>query len=245
LAFGLQAKGGRADSGDEHGGAFAGILAIGGTPNGLGTGGRAIVLRGGGTGARMGAPLRIEPAGAIGAPAEGDREAGDIWLDGAGDLYLCVSKVPQTWSRLTAVRPRVGASQANTGGAVNFLPRPIRIKDSRIGGGSPLAAGQSLAIKVTETSIGGVQVPAGATGVLGTLTVTQTQGTGYLSVYPQGGAPPAEFATSNINWSAPGLDLATSFVSGVSGSGHLVVHNGIVAGSNPTHFLVDIAGYVI
>jgi hypothetical protein len=85
--------------------------------------------------------------------------------------------------------------------------------------------------------VGGLSVPAGATGVFGNLTVTNTQGPGDLILWPHGAPQPN---ASNINY-GPGQTVANSFNVGLSGGGamDLFVH---VSG---TDVIIDVAGYVL
>ena len=83
----------------------------------------------------------------------------------------------------------------------------------------------------------GTPIPAGATAVVGNLTVLpSTASGGYASVWPYGqsSAP----SVSNINWSGQTV-VATSFVCGL-GSSKLYF-----AASSTTHVIIDISGYYI
>ncbi|HEY7984458.1 MAG TPA: hypothetical protein VID73_09830 [Ktedonobacterales bacterium] len=85
--------------------------------------------------------------------------------------------------------------------------------------------------------MGGIHVPAGATGVFGNLTVTNTQGRGDLILWPHGAPQPT---TSNLNY-GPGQIVANSANVGLSAGGamDLFVH------VNGTDVLFDVAGYVL
>ncbi|HEV2236829.1 MAG TPA: hypothetical protein VGR57_09250 [Ktedonobacterales bacterium] len=160
-------------------------------------------------------------------------------VDSAGVLWTCINPgIPGTWVRLTGVQSGV------PGGALNYLATPIRIYDTRTGSPAPLPASKGAlsgntpyTIQVTGTDIGGIHVPAGATGVFGNLTVTNTSGPGDLILWPHGAPQPT---TSNINY-GPGQTVANSVNVGLSAGGamDLFVH---VSG---TDVLFDIAGYVM
>jgi hypothetical protein len=187
------------------------------------------------------APLALGPHGGAGAPTSGTHYAGEIYPDGNTTLWVCVSGDGSgvgTWARLT------GVANGTPGGALNYLSAPIRLFDSRMGTNAPLPsvkgalAGQSTTtIQVTGTLVGGLSVPAGATGVFGNLTVTNTQGPGDLILWPHGATQPT---TSNINY-GPGQTVANSFNVGLNSGGamDLFVH---VSG---TDVIIDVAGYVL
>ena len=87
-------------------------------------------------------------------------------------------------------------------------------------------------------------VPVDAQALTINLTITQTEGIGYLGVVP-GGTEPGGFFVSNINWVASGLDLANGSTSKLAsdpdaGPGSVVVFCG---GAGRTHFLIDVTGY--
>jgi hypothetical protein len=176
-----------------------------------------------------------------GAPTTGSFDAGEQIRDLAGALWLCVAfGTPGTWVRAATVANGVN------GGSVNFLAHPIRLFDSRSSSGA-LAAGATHNVQVTGVTVGGVSIPAGAVGVMGTVTVTGTSGpSGYLTMYPQGSPPPAASATSNINWFAAGQTLATAAIVALNAAnGQLTISNGISGGSAPTQVIFDAAAYVI
>jgi hypothetical protein len=185
------------------------------------------------------APLLLNLNTGPGAPVGPNRLAGEVYLDSDAVMWLCTaSGSPGTWVRLTGVRSGV------PGGALNYLPAPIRIFDSRASqpaplpvSKAPLAGGSTTTIQVTGTTVGGLSVPAGATGVFGNLTVTNTQGAGDLILWPHGAPQPN---ASNINY-GPGQTVANSVNVGLSASGamDLFVH---VSGTN---VIFDVAGYVL
>ncbi len=84
----------------------------------------------------------------------------------------------------------VGAS----GPPGQYLPlTPFRLMDTRIGG-QPLQPGVPVVLQVT-----GGQVPNTATAVVLNVTVTDTIGPGFLTVWPTGNPQPT---ASNLNWAA-------------------------------------------
>jgi hypothetical protein len=184
------------------------------------------------------------PAGAGAGVPSGSYAAGQLFVDGNHALWYCTaSGTPGTWAQLTGIPAPVPS------GLLHYLSAPIRIFDSRLGTSAPLPAptkgaltgGSTTTIQVTGTDVGGIHVPAGATGVFGNLTVTNTQGGGDLILWPHGAPQPL---TSNINY-GPGQTVANSVSVGLStaapvgGKMDLYVH---VSG---TDVILDVAGYVL
>ena len=166
-----------------------------------------------------------------GAPTSGSYAVGEQIRDQIGDLYLCVtSGSPGTWKKVSSL------SSAYKGGAIGFLSTPIRVYDSRKTGGA-LIGNATRDVHVTTVSIGGVQVPAGATGCVGNLTVTGPTASGYVVIYPQGSSTPS---TSTVNFLS-GQTVANAFAVGLSASGYVTVHSFT---SGQCHFIVDITGFV-
>lgn len=128
------------------------------------------------------------------------------------------------------------APSSDDAGALHLLAEPVRSYDSRIVS-SRIEANQSRTIDLTKTISGGTAVPIGARGALITLTVTETTDAGFLTAYSNAltGLP----ATSTINWSSTGQNVATTTTVAVDGSGAIK----ITAGPTGTHFIVDVIGY--
>ena len=127
-----------------------------------------------------------------------------------------------------------------TAGALHLID-PIRVYDSRKPAPAPgaLTSGSNRLVSVADgrdLSTGAVVdsdvVPVGATGIAFNLTVTQTTGTGFLSISP-GSANVAN--ASFINWSAAGVTLANASVVGIDSSRQVRVFGG----GGSTHFLMD------
>ncbi|HEV2237702.1 MAG TPA: SlyX family protein [Ktedonobacterales bacterium] len=182
------------------------------------------------------APLYLVPSGSAGAPTSGGHIEGELYVDSNGVLWYSTAGV--TWVRLTGVVSGV------PGGALNYLPAPIRIYDTRSGSPAPLPVSKGAlsgntahTIQVTGTDVGGIHVPAGAAGVFGNLTVTNTSGPGDLILWPHGATQPT---TSNINYSG-GQTVANSVNVGLSADGKmsLFVH------VSTTDVIFDVAGYVL
>ncbi|MCB0915840.1 MAG: hypothetical protein KDC23_09090, partial [Actinobacteria bacterium] len=123
----------------------------------------------------------------------------------------------------TAVMPTATADSL-------FVPTaPKRAYDSR-GIDGPIFSGQERTIDLD------LWVPAGATGVAYTVTVTETVGAGHLAVGVPGEGNPG---TSVINWFANGQNVANSATAAVNEAREISVF----AGGGPTEFIIDILGY--
>ena len=112
---------------------------------------------------------------------------------------------------------------------------PTRILNTRAGTGAPLAkvpVGSSITVQ-----LGGVDgIPTGITAVALNLTVTDTTGSGFLSVVPAGDSA----STSNVNYGV-GQTVANSVIVPVSAGGAITVYNTGPSGS--VDVIADISGY--
>jgi hypothetical protein len=131
---------------------------------------------------------------------------------------------------------------ANAQQSAVLLPIPLRAYDSRAADG-PLAAGQtrtlSLATGKDAAGTSQLAVPKGASAAIVTLTVTQTVGAGFVSLY--NAALTTEPSTSSINWSSAEQILSVSTPVAVDGEGRVKV----TAGVNATQVIIDVVGYYI
>jgi hypothetical protein len=153
------------------------------------------------------------------------------WLLGAGGAAAL----------LPAATGRVKAASAPISGPLVTLLTPIRVYDSRgnlfPANGTKLDAGEAIAVVVSPAFESGV-----AMAVFANLTITQTEGSGFLVVTGSdlsGERPEAQ--TSNINWSTNGQTLANLVLTEVGGENALSVR---CEGNGRTHFIVDIQGYI-
>jgi hypothetical protein len=211
------------------------------------------------------APLYLQPAGTAGPPATPVHFRGELYVDSLGVMFQCVTAGtdaanPAVWRRVTTAAPGYdnNTSDFQLAGSVNLLAKPIRLYDTRSPASSfpapapatrgPLAPPDSVDIQVTGVSVGGISIPAGAVGVIGSLTVTNTQAlpvnqTGYLSIFRQGGGPPI---TGNVAWVAAHSTVSTFVVSAVNPTnGQVTVQNGALGGSSPTDFVFNAVGFVM
>lgn len=155
------------------------------------------------------------------------------WLLGAGGA---AALLPAATGRGTAA-----SAPAPIAGPVVTLLTPIRVFDSRgnlfPANGTKLEAGEAIAVVVSPAFESGV-----AMAVFANVTITQTEGSGFLVVTGSdlsGERPEAE--TSNINWTTNGQTLANLVLTAVGGENALSVR---CEGNGRTHFIVDIQGYI-
>ena len=133
------------------------------------------------------------------------------------------------------------AAAAASGATLKTLIEPVRVFDSRAPGnffGRKLAAGDAVAVAVS----GAYEGDDIASAVFVNITITGTEGAGYLAVVGEdlsGERPPP--TTSNINWSTSGLTLANLALSSVGGEHSIAIW---CRGAGRTHVIVDVQGYV-
>ena len=176
-------------------------------------------------------------SGFIGAPTSGSYLIGEQIRDNNGDLYICVvSGTPGTWHKVLTV------SQTNTG-IISLLSAPIRLLDTRSGVGAPKStwtSGSVHTLQVTGVSVGGIQVPNGAIGVVGNVTVVQPNGGGDLRLYPASAPLPG---TSSINF-ASGQIIANGVIVGLDINGQMNIKVDMPA-NTATNVLFDASGYIM
>lgn len=186
-----------------------------------------------------GPQLHLHPYDGVpswGPPAGGERAVGQIKLDAAGDLWVCVaSGTPGTWTRLLREDTAPG----------RVVPlAPTRVLDTRQAGGrppggpavpgqvaGPLHDGQAVTLDLT----GNAGIPAAASAVVGNLTVTSPTAVGFLQAAPGGAAT----ETSALNWTA-GATVANAFTTSVNAAGLTIT--GHTPGTY--HLIVDVTAYI-
>jgi hypothetical protein len=128
-----------------------------------------------------------------------------------------------------------GSDATATGGRFTGLT-PARILDSRNGtGGFQTAVGPNGTIMVQIAGQGGVPA-TGVSGVVLNVTVTNTTGASFLTVYPSD-APTRPLA-SDLNWS-PGLTVPNLVMVKLGADGKIAIYNS--AGS--TDVIADVVGW--
>jgi hypothetical protein len=145
-----------------------------------------------------------------------------------------------------AIRGQLAVGTAPAG-QIHMLPTPLRAYDSRDNNGAKIGINEIRTISLQTgrdgTNATMLAVPAGATAAIVNLTVTETEvgpggPGGFLTMYNASlGTVPA---TSSINWSAAGQNIAVTAQVAVDASGQIKVRDG----SNATHFVVDVLGYL-
>ena len=126
------------------------------------------------------------------------------------------------------------------GGPLVPLSIPVRVFDSRVE--SPLPGHRKFDSETVHVNISHPGISDFAAAVLLNVTITETEGAGYLVVYASdfsGDSP--EPATSNINWWTSGLTLANLAFTLVGAESGVAVRCG---GGGRTHVVLDLCGYV-
>ena len=139
----------------------------------------------------------------------------------------------------TLYRPAAAAPPASGVASLQAVPVPKRVYDSR-SSGSKLEPGEERMISVAQAANGsGEVVPVGATAVVMTLTVTETEAPGgYVSAYASGNSWPG---TSSINWFGVDQNIATTVIVGLGGDRQLTLRGGVAS----THVVADVTGYIM
>lgn len=166
-----------------------------------------------------------------GPPTSGSFSLGEQIRDFNGDMFICITGgSPGTWRKVAAGVPGMS-------GAINFLANPIRLLDTRTS--SPWIAGSTHTLQVTGVSVGSIEVPAGAVGVVGNVTVVRPTDGGDLRLYPGASAP----ATSSINF-ASGQIIANGVIVGLNSSGKLNIKVDMPTGAT-ANVLFDVSGFIL
>jgi hypothetical protein len=123
----------------------------------------------------------------------------------------------------------------------HVLSEPLRAYDSRNTTDGKLAPGQTRTIGL-QSGLGAsgaetLAVPPGASAAVVTLTITETEGAGFVKLYS---ADVPEPPTSNINWSQAGQNLAVSTTVSVNAHGEV----DITGGFGSTHVVVDVTAFL-
>jgi len=175
------------------------------------------------------AEIRLRPNTTLAPPLTltNAHQVGELYEDADGTLWLNVGAgSPGVWRELGG---------PTSSGAFHAIS-PKRVYDSRTGAGK-LAPATDRTVSIA-TSNGVEVVPAGATAVAMTFTVTNTEGAagGFVSVRPAG---TLYENTSSINWFGPGQNLATTVISALGGDRQVILRGGEAA----TDAVIDITGF--
>lgn len=148
-------------------------------------------------------------------------------------LLSVVAVVASAAVTVTPVAAKTRAATSTNGYAYTGI-NPCRVEDTRTDG-KTLSAGTSINVTVAGGSVCSA-VPASATAVVLTTTVTDTTASSYVTVFPTGATQPT---ASNQNWPGAGSTIAAQVTTGVGTGGQVTVFN--FAGS--ADVVLDIAGY--
>lgn len=121
-------------------------------------------------------------------------------------------------------------------GSVRFLSQPIRIYDTRDGAGK-IQPGQTRNLQVTGVAVGGLAIPKGAVGIVGSVTAVGPEGSGDLRLFPPGQALPLATA---VSYSSGQFAVTSGVTVGLDANGQLAIY----CDHQPTHVLVDAAGWI-
>jgi hypothetical protein len=184
--------------------------------------------------------LQIESDGGhlrfVGAPGDtafGTYPDGTLVYNSSTGLEIWLS------DGLTSTRPTLIARPGTTD-AFELLPVPERVYDSRpiappnLSNDGRINTGDVRTIDLLAS--GTERIPENVTGVMINLTVTETIGFGFLTVYSDAVATTPN--ASSINWFMNGMTVANNVVSAT----RLAKIKVACGGGGSTHFIVDVVG---
>jgi hypothetical protein len=131
-----------------------------------------------------------------------------------------------------------GAGQSVSGVLVGYVPAPSgfvalnpipRVLDTRTTGGK---------LKPDQERVVALNLPAGASAAVLNLTVTDTEGAGFVALFPADVGYPGN---SSINWFGVGQNLANALVTGTDTGGQVRIRGGAAA----TNVVIDVLGYLL
>ncbi|MEO1056446.1 MAG: hypothetical protein AAFY28_05965 [Actinomycetota bacterium] len=186
--------------------------------------------------AAQGAHIWFVAGSAVGAP-NGNHLPGEMYVDGEGTLWFTV---PEGEDGVRFVK----LAGTPTTGALELLPVPVRVADTRIGNptGKP-ESDSGITVNVLEDLAEEPSgVPEGARAVLLTATVANTEVRGFFAVYAADETPEDPQAFSTGNWVGDGLAAAQSATSRLSPEGEITVY---VGGFGTADIVVDVVGFYL
>ncbi|HZQ50260.1 MAG TPA: hypothetical protein VFB69_08130 [Candidatus Dormibacteraeota bacterium] len=155
--------------------------------------------------------------------------------DANGVLWIHNADPIPVWRRVNTLRTDAADNTGNP-----FVP--FRCYDSRGAGGTnprlPKNSTTPVPVIGSPASTGASTIPPDAIAIVGNLTATAYTGPGYLTIFPTGVALPP---TSSVNFITGQGAIANSFVVGLGTGGGVSVY---ISNNNPSHFIVDITGYI-
>jgi hypothetical protein len=146
-----------------------------------------------------------------------------------------------------SVAESAGATKAAVAatGDVYVPITPFRTMDSRLYSDGFMQGGYEIYFDVLTDLWGAAKVPSNAVAVTYNLTVTETVGSGYLSIYPGDSTWPG---TSAVNWQSSGETIAnggTVALGSYSAPGQVFIFCGPASTALGAKFVLDITGYYI
>jgi hypothetical protein len=105
----------------------------------------------------------------------------------------------------------------------------VRLLDTRLQGGK---------LKANEERVVALGVPPTAHAAVINLTITGTENSGFVAVFPADSAWPGN---SSINWSASNENVANLVITATDTKGAIRLRGGV----NPTHVVIDVQGYLL
>jgi cobalamin synthase len=164
-------------------------------------------------------------------PASGTHGVGEIFVDSASNMYVCVAGGVGTAATFRKIAGTVNTSgtsgstppTAYTAGTLHLLTAPDRFADTRAGGtlggvAGPLTSNNDYVFTITGVpGRDGNVIPANATTIVGSIVVIQPTVAGFAKLAPNN--PAINLATqgsSTVNFNA-GFNTATSFNSALFG----------------------------
>lgn len=178
-------------------------------------------------------------------PTAGDFVGGELYVDDDYNLWFFVKTD-------AGVAPVKLAGPQAAGSYHPILPVPVRVLDTRVGGGPKVPSGANPTVTL-EKALTGLGLLASAVAI--NLTVTETVGSGFHSAYAAGTAAAdirdasGNVAFSSINWDGPDQNRANLAIVpvGTSGAGADAkpAITLIAGGSGSTHLVIDVVGYYL
>jgi hypothetical protein len=175
-------------------------------------------------------------------PSTGNHVPGELYVDDDYNLWFAVpvagSAAGVRWVRLAG---------QSTAGSFVALPAPVRIVDTRQGGGPKVPSGASVVVDLRAAINGSPSgLPAGATAAMVNLTVAETEGSGYHTASSADVTPDATTGHSSVNWDASGQTRANLAVSALGATASTAGSIKMTAGGGgSTHLIIDLLGYYL
>jgi hypothetical protein len=175
-------------------------------------------------------------ASLVGPPNTGNHQKGELVTDSNGLLWFCINDGrPGTWIRLS------GALSDYQGGAINYLPAPVRLLAAINGATGSLvncpALGPLEVFSLTVAGLSGSGIPASAQGLIANVTVLGPSQGGNLSLFPTGAAIPT---TASMTY-GQGVYLANGVNVAIGTGGQVNLQN---QSSGTTPLVVDAVAFV-